>query len=61
MEANRSKIFKIKVLHFPAVFVFCKVNLLLFPSVLNMNYCVSGSVGLWSVGPWVGGFNKTFL
>ena len=48
------------------VFVFCKVNVLLFSSLLNM---IIASVGLWSVGRWVsgrmadwsvvGGFNKT--
>ena len=40
------------------MFVFCKVNVLLFSSLLNM---IIGSVGKWSVvgGSVVGGFNKT--
>ena len=40
MEGNRSKIFYIIDLRmfyiFPAVFVFCKMNILLFSSLLNM-------------------------
>ena len=55
------------------MFVFCKVNVLLFPSVLNMIIAsvgpwvcgrwVRGSVGKWSMFGWsvVAGFNKTVL
>ena len=51
--------------------MFCKVNILLFSSLLNMitasvNRWVGGSVGKWLVVDWsvvggsvVGGFNKT--
>ena len=57
--------------NFPAVFMFCKLNILLFSSLLNMitasvgrwvsSRWVGGSVGKWSVVSWsvVGGFNKT--
>ena len=34
------------------MFVFCKVNALLFSSLLNM---IIGSVGRWVCGRWVGG------
>ena len=63
MEANRSKVFEIidrrTFYIFPAVFMFCKVNILLFSS--KNDYCVSRSVGRWVSGRWsvVGGFNKT--
>ena len=55
------------------MFVFCKMNVLLFSSLLNM---IIGSVGRWVYGRWVGesagkwsvvdglvvgGFNKTRL
>ena len=33
------------------MFVFCKVNVLLFSSLLNM---IIGSVGRWVCGRWVG-------
>ena len=65
MEANRSKVFEIidrrTFYIFPAVFVFCKVNILLFSSLLNM---ITASVGPWVSGQLVGGsmvsrFNKT--
>ena len=70
MEANRSKVFEIidrrTFYIFPAVFMFCKVNILLFSSLLNMTTAsvgrwVGGSVGKWSVVGWLvfGGFNKT--
>ena len=51
--------------------MFCKVNVLLFSSLLNMiiasvGWWVGGLVGKWSVVGWsvvggsvVGGFNKT--
>ena len=56
MEANRSKVFEIidrrTFYIFPAVFMFCKVNILLFSSLLNM---ITASVGWWGSGQWVGG------
>ena len=61
MEANRSKVFEIidwrTFYIFPAVFMFCKVKILLFSSLLNM---ITLSVGWWvggrwSVCRWVGG------
>ena len=71
MEASRSKVFeiidRITFYIFPAVFMFCKVNILLFSSLLNIitpsgGRCVvgrwvGGSVGKWSVVGWsvVGG------
>ena len=75
IEANRSKIFQITdratFYIFPAVLMFCKVNIMLFSSLLDMitaSLCrwvggmwVGGSMGKWSVVGWpvVGGFNKT--
>ena len=67
MEASRSKVFeiidRIRFYIFPAVFMFCKVNILLFSSLLNIiapsgGRCVvgrwvGGSVGEWSVGRWL--------
>ena len=51
---------------FPAVFVFCKVNILLFSNLLNMiirsvGRWVGGTVSKWSVvgGSVVAGFSKT--
>ena len=51
---------------FPAVFVFCKVYILLFSGLLNMIIAsvvrwVGGLIGKWSVVDWsvIGGFNKT--
>ena len=61
MEANRSKIFKIRVLHFPSCVCLLQSECLTISKCFKYDYCVSGSVGLWSVGPWVGGFNKTLL
>ena len=77
MEASRSKVFeiidRITFYIFPAVFMFCKVNILLFSSLLNIitpsgGRWVGGSVGKWSVVGWsvvgglvVGGFNKTLF
>ena len=69
MEANRSKFFAIidrrTFYIFPAVFMFCKVNILLFWSLLNM---ITASMGRWVSGRWsvvgglvVGGFNKILL
>ena len=56
MEANRSKVFEIidrrTFYIFPAVFMFCKVNILLFSSLLNM---ITASVGWWGSDQWVGG------
>ena len=53
MEANRSKVFEIidrrTFYIFPAVFMFCKVNILLFSSLLNM---ITASVGWWGSGRW---------
>ena len=61
MEANRSKVFEIinrrTFYIFPAVFMFCKVKILLFSSLLNMwvggsvvdDRCAGESVGKWSV------------
>ena len=51
METNRSKVFRIidrrKIYIFPAVLMFCKVNILLFSSLLK--------IIIASVGRWVGG------
>ena len=56
MEANRSKVFEIidrrTFYIFPAVFMFCKVNILLFLSLLKM---ITASVGRWIGVRWVGG------
>ena len=43
---------------FPAVFVFCKMNIFLSSSLSDM---IINLVGKWSVGRWsvVGEFNKT--
>ena len=44
--------------NFPAVFLFCKLNILLFASLfvhLYLDYCVSRSVSRPSVGRWVSG------
>ena len=53
MEANRSKVFEIidrrTFYIFPAVFMFCKVKILLFSSLLNM---ITLSVGWWVGGGW---------
>ena len=38
------------VLHFPTVFVFCKMNILSCGGLM-----IIGSVGLWIGGPWVSG------
>ena len=55
--------------NFPAIFMFCKLNILLISSLLNMitaslsgwigGRWVGGLVGKWSVVSWwvVGGFN----
>ena len=52
-EANRSKIFQItdreRFYISPAVFMFCKVNILLFSSLLSM---IIASVGRWVSGRW---------
>ena len=60
MKANRSKVFKIinrrTFYIFPAVFIFCKKNILLFSSLLKI---ITASVGCLVDGRWVGGFNKT--
>ena len=45
---DRPKMFYI----FPAVFMFCKVNILLFSSLLNM---ITASVDRWIVNRWVSG------
>ena len=51
METNRSKVFKIigqrKFYIFPAVLMFCKVNILLFSSLLKI---ITASVGRWVGG-----------
>ena len=58
MEANRSNFFEIidrrTFYIFPAVFMFCKVNILLFSSLLKMTTASVGRLvgGRWSVGGW---------
>ena len=53
MEANRSNIFQIidrrTFYIFLAVLMFCKVNILLFSSILNM---ITASLGRWVCGRW---------
>ena len=72
MEASRSKVFEmvdlITFYIFPAVVMFCKVNILLFSSLLNK---INASGARWVGGRWVdgsvvgssvvGGFNKTLF
>ena len=63
MEANRSKIFWIKVLHFLSCNCVLQSECLAIFKSFKYDYCVSGSVGKWSVVGWsvVGGCNKTQL
>ena len=70
MEASRSKVFemvdRITFYIFPAVFMFCKVNILLFFKSFKQ---INASGARWVGGRWVdgsvvgrsvvGGFNKT--
>ena len=57
MEASRSKvlyiIYQIIFYVFPAMFMFCKVNIFLFSTRLNM---ITASVGQWLVGRWLVGW-----
>ena len=57
IEAKRSNIQKAEITFFifSAVFVFCKVNILLFLSLLNL---IIASVGRWVGGSVVSRFNK---
>ena len=58
MEANRSKILQIidrrTSYIFPTVFIFCKVNIMLFSILLSITASLGRSVG-GSVGRWVSG------
>ena len=55
MEANRSKIFWIKVLHFLSCVCILQSECLTIFKFFKYDYWVGGSVGLWLVGRWVSG------